>query len=237
MNKHRQNVDLIPSTVTVYTKSDIEELGVRNLLDLIRLTPGFAEIGDNNERLIGTRGLSSTTLQDVLFLINGHRINDVLTNTTAPDWISLDYVEQIELVRGPGSALYGGSAFSGVVNIITKNGRFQNINRLNVDVGNGNTFRSMKNIYNTYKMHYEYGRKINNTEGIYFSGTYFISGGSEKDYSQLDDKIVLPDVRDTTTLRQADVNGKEYINAYAPGYNLLMNYHRESPADHCQRTI
>ncbi len=228
VNKHRQNVDLIPSTVTVYTKSDIEELGVRNLLDLIRLTPGFAEIGDNNERLIGTRGSSSTTLQDVLFLINGHRINDVLTNTTAPDWISLDYVEQIELVRGPGSALYGGSAFSGVVNIITKNGRFQNINRLNVDVGNGNTFRSMKNIYNTYKMHYEYGRKINNTEGIYFSGTYFISGGSEKDYSQLDDKIVLPDVRDTTTLRQADVNGKEYINAYAPGYNLLMNYHREA---------
>ncbi len=228
LNKHQQNIDLIPSTVTVYTKSDIEQLGARNLLDLIRLTPGFAEISDNNERLIGTRGSSSTTLQDVLFLINGHRLNDHLTNTAAPDWISLDYIEQVELVRGPGSAIYGGSAFSGVVNVITKNGRFQNINRVNMDVGNGNSLENMKSIYNTYKLHYEYGRKLNNTEGIYFSGSYFSSGGSEKDYSELQDKVVLPDLADTNLLRLADVNGREYVNAYAPSYNLLMNYHRES---------
>jgi outer membrane receptor for ferrienterochelin and colicin len=228
VNKHRQNIDLIPSTITVYTKADIEALGARNLLDLIRLTPGFAEIGDNNERLVGTRGASSTTLQDVLFLINGHRLNDILTNTTAPDWISLDYVEQVELVRGPGSALYGGSAFSGVVNIITKNGRFQNVNRLKVDVGNGNSLRSFRNVYNNYHLNYEYGRKLNNTEGIYFSGTFFTSGGSEKDYSRLDNQIALPDVLDTTVLRNADLFGTEFVNAYAPGYNLLVNYHRNA---------
>ena len=74
VNKNRQNIDLIPATVTVYSKDDIERLGARSLLDLIRITPGFAELGDNNERVMGTRGSSGTTLQDVLFLINGHRV-------------------------------------------------------------------------------------------------------------------------------------------------------------------
>ena len=101
MNKHKQNIDLIPASITVYTKEDIERLGARNLLDLVRITPGFAELGDNNERIIGTRGTSSTSLQDILILINGHRISDVFTNSNGPDWLSLDYVEQIELMRGP----------------------------------------------------------------------------------------------------------------------------------------
>ncbi len=70
VNKHKQNIDLIPASITVYSKEDIERLGARNLLDLARITPGFAELGDNNERIIGTRGTSSTSLQDILILVN-----------------------------------------------------------------------------------------------------------------------------------------------------------------------
>lgn len=227
VNKHRQNIDFIPATVTVYSKDDIERLGARNLLDLIRITPGFAEIGDNNERVMGTRGSSSTSMQDVLFLINGHRITDILTNTNAPDWISLDYVEQIELVRGPGSALYGGSAFSGVVNIITKSGRFQNLNEFKIDIGTGNDFSNNEFENNTYHFNYQVGKKISNTEGLYVSATYFQSGGSEIDYSKSNDQPILPD-NNGTILRAADLTGKEYINRYAPGYNVILNYNRKS---------
>ncbi len=227
VNKHRQNIDFIPATVTVYGKDEIERLGARNLLDLIRITPGFAELGDNNERILGTRGSSSTTLQDILFLINGHRITDILTNSNAPDWISLDYVEQVELVRGPGSALYGGSAFSGVVNIITKNGRYKNFSQLNAGFGTGNDFSNLDFENNTYHLNYQVGKKISNTEGIFLSATYFQSGGSEIDYSSSKYKPILPD-NNGGTFRAADLEGKEYINKYAPGYNILLNYNRES---------
>ena len=162
------------------------------MLDLIRITPGFAEIGDWNERQFGTRGTSNTTLQDVLILINGHRISDNMTSTNGPDWISLDYVKQIELVRGPGSAIYGGNAFSGAINIVTKSGVEGNINDINVRLGNGNDFRSIgQSLNNAYKINYQYGTQINNNESIYISATYHQSGGSEIDYSNSDRKIIL----------------------------------------------
>jgi outer membrane receptor for ferrienterochelin and colicin len=227
VNKHRQNIDLIPATVTVYTREDIDRLGARNILDLLRITPGFVELGDNNERMVGTRGSSGTTLQDILFLINGHRISDVLTNTNAPDWISLDYVEQIELMRGPGSALYGGSAFSGVVNIITRNGGYKNFSEVKVNLGTGNDFQDLSRENNVYHVNYQLGRKISNTEGLYISTSFYQSGGSEIDYSSLEEKPILPD-SNGVLLRSADLNGKEYINKYAPGYNILFNYNRES---------
>jgi outer membrane receptor for ferrienterochelin and colicin len=228
VNKHKQNIDLIPASITVYTKEDIDRLGARNLLDLIRITPGFAELGDNNERIIGTRGTSSTSLQDILILINGHRISDVFTNTNGPDWLSLDYVEQVEIMRGPGSALYGENAFSGVINIITKDGRYKNTNRLSVKTGTGNTFKDISPKYNTYNIHYEYGRKLSNSEGVYLSATYTQSGGSEIDHSVLNESTILPDVVGTDTIRTASTGGREHINRYGPGYNILLNYNRKS---------
>jgi outer membrane receptor for ferrienterochelin and colicin len=233
VNKHKQDVNLIPSTVTVYRQEDIELLGARNLLDLLRLTPGFAELGDNNERVVGVRGTSSTSVQDILFLINGHRITDILTNTTAPDWIDLEYVEQIEIVRGPGSALYGGTAFSGVVNIITKTAKEEDISILKVVTGNGNSLSTLQGDVNSYKVNYQFSKRISNKEGFYFSGTYHQSGGSEIDYSKdsYPDKAIVRDMEsatDSTTVRKAALYDKEYINKYGPSYNVLFNYSKYS---------
>jgi outer membrane receptor for ferrienterochelin and colicin len=233
VNKFAQNIDFISSTVSIYDQSDFERLGIRNLLDLIRITPGFAEIGDWNERQFGTRGTSNSTLQDVLILINGHRISDNLTSSNGPDWISLDYVKQIELVRGPGSAIYGGNAFSGAINIVTKSGTGEKINEANVRLGNGNDFSSVdQSLNNAYKINYQYGTQINNTESIYLSATFHQSGGSEIDYGDADRKIVLSEIiksgEDTIWHRAADSTGMEYINAYGPSYNFLLNYTNNS---------
>ena len=233
VNKFAQNIDFISSTISIYDQDDFERLGIRNLLDLIRITPGFAEIGDWNERQFGTRGTSNSTLQDVLILINGHRISDNLTSSNGPDWISLDYVKQIELVRGPGSAIYGGNAFSGAINIVTKSGTGEKINEANVRLGNGNDFSSVdQSLNNAYKINYQYGTQINNTESIYLSATFHQSGGSEIDYSDADRKIILSEIiksgEDIIWHRAADSTGMEYINAYGPSYNFLLNYTNNS---------
>jgi outer membrane cobalamin receptor len=210
------------------------------LLDLVRITPGFAEMGDWNERQFGTRGTSNSTLQDVLILINGHRISDNLTSSNGPDWISLDYVKQIELVRGPGSAIYGGNAFSGAINIITKSGSEDKINDLNVQFGNGNDFASIDQpLNNAYKINYQYGTQINNTESIYISATFHQSGGTEINYTDADRKIIRSEsssevlntdgtVKYDAWERAADTTGVEYINAYGPSYNFLLNYTHNS---------
>ncbi|MDA8707214.1 TonB-dependent receptor plug domain-containing protein [Cyclobacteriaceae bacterium] len=232
VNKFAQSIDFISSTISIYDQDDFERLGVRDLLDLVRITPGFAEIGDFNERQFGTRGVSNTSVQDVLILINGHRISDNMTSTNGPDWISLDYVKQIELVRGPGSAIYGGNAFSGAINIVTKSGAEGKINDINVRLGNGNDFNSINQpLDNAYKINYQYGNQINNTESIYLSATYHQSGGSKIDFGDADWKIMLPEsknlvyMNDTTVWeRPADSTGLEYINAYGPSYNFLLNY-------------
>ncbi len=222
VNKHPQDIDLAPATITVYTKDDIERLGARDLLDLIRLTAGFAELGDNNERIFGTRGSSNTTLQDVLFLINGHRITDVLTNTNAPDWISLDYVEQIELVKGPGSALYGGSAFSGVVNIITKDGTDLK-SQVSVHIGNGNSLTSTNSL--TTRINYQTSQKVNNNGYLYFSASFKQSDGNEINLANTKYNTALPDILSAgDTLRQADSTGVEFVNEYGPSYNILARY-------------
>lgn len=228
VNKRKQSLDLITASITVFTRRDIERLGARNLLDLVRLAPGFVELGDNNERLIGTRGSSSTTLQDVLILIDGHRISDVLTSTNAPDWLNLDYVEQVELMRGPGSALYGGNAFNAVINVVTKNSHVNNINGLKLRAGNGNNFSELSYGSNIYRLSYEYGRRLSNVESFYFCGTYFQSGGSAIQHSRLTQNDVLPDIYASDTIMQANNNGIEYINAYKPGYSFLLNYHNQA---------
>ena len=228
VNKHPQDIDLVPASVTVYTREEIEQLGVRNIMDLIRMTPGFAEVGDNNELVFGTRGVTGTTLQDILFLINGHRLTDLLTSTNAPDWVSLNYVEQLEIVLGPGSSLFGGSAFSGVVNIITKSGTRQNGGNISLITGNGNSVRDLSGKYNSYNLNFDWAKRFSNTEGVYVSATLNESGGSEIDYADSKDRLVLPETFPNSKTRAADYSGKEYINKYGPGYDILLNYNNKS---------
>ncbi len=216
-SKHTQNISRVPAVVTVYTKDFIKETGARDLIDLLRLTPGFLEMGDVNERNFGTRGISGTTAQHVLIMINGHRINDLLTSTAAPDWISLDYVERVEVIRGPGSALYGGNALSGVINIITKTGNTYPQQFASVGVGNGNTLRG----------NYQFGRKWSESEDLYFSLSMHRSDGIPVKVSANRDLNVGGD---TIAGRPFPVRtaqgGSEHINGYDPGYEALAIYRR-----------
>lgn len=228
VNKYKEDADLAPAAITVYTRSDLDELGPRNLVDLLRMTPGFSEMGDNNERNFGTRGVHGTTVQHILFLINGHRVNDLLTSSNAPDWFSLDYVEQIEIMRGPGSALYGGNAFSGVINIITKSGKTFEGSQFSLKAGSAQLFDDIANLSDhQYALNYQFGSRLQNRDKLYISGTVKYSGGSKYKYNASDfdysNPMILPDIRSTDTI-PPNISNTEYINRYLPSYNFLANY-------------
>jgi outer membrane receptor for ferrienterochelin and colicins len=125
--RHEQRVTEAPSSVTVITAADIETFGWRTIAEVLRSVRGFYTTYDRNYSYLGVRGFGRPTDYNnrVLFLIDGHRLNDNVYDATyigTEGAIDVDLIDRIEVIRGPGSALYGGSAFFGVVNIITRRG-------------------------------------------------------------------------------------------------------------------
>ncbi|KZK75164.1 MAG: TonB-dependent receptor [Pelodictyon luteolum] len=112
------------SSVTVITAEEIENSGQETVEELIKGTPGIdvaANGGMGTKTSVFMRGADS---QHTLVLIDGIPSNDPSDPNRAPNIsnLTVDNIERIEIVRGPVSVLYGGSALAGVINIITKKG-------------------------------------------------------------------------------------------------------------------
>jgi vitamin B12 transporter len=114
-----ETVESTPASVTVIGKDDIDRRAARDVADVLREVPGLflARSGSPGKQIsLFTRGAAST---QTLVLWNGIEINNPYFS--GYDWgrFSTAGVEQIEIVRGPFSALYGSEAMAGVINILT----------------------------------------------------------------------------------------------------------------------
>jgi outer membrane receptor protein involved in Fe transport len=112
-----------PNSTSIITEQDIRLSGITKLPELLRRLAGvdIMEVtGAQTE--VSLRGFNQRLSNKVLVLIDGRSVYiDLLGATLWPALsISVEDVERIEVVRGPGSALYGADAFNGVINIITK---------------------------------------------------------------------------------------------------------------------
>ena len=122
-SKHGQKITEAPAAVTVLTSDDIQASGAVSVADVFRRVPGldFIQISARDYN-INARGFNGALSRRLLVLVDGRSVYLDLMGFTLWDTlpVSLDEIERIEVVRGPGSALYGANASSGVVNIITK---------------------------------------------------------------------------------------------------------------------
>lgn len=116
-----------PGIVSAITRDEFTAMGARTLEDVLEMIPNFVigrSVFSGFHQTINVRGLKNQFSQGVLILVDGQRLNDAITGgtvTSVPD-IPLDNVKQVEVIRGPGSALYGANAFLAVINIITLSG-------------------------------------------------------------------------------------------------------------------
>jgi len=110
-----------PNVMTVVTREEIQRSGARALADVLRLVPGFQLGGDLYSSVFaGFRGIWGSEGK-LLVLLDGHAMFELLYYATElGNRIPVDQIERIEIVRGPGSVVYGGSAELAVVNIITR---------------------------------------------------------------------------------------------------------------------
>ncbi|MGB3617519.1 MAG: TonB-dependent receptor plug domain-containing protein, partial [Catalinimonas sp.] len=110
-----------PSVVTVVTREEILASGARDLIDVLRLVPGYHLATDADGRVgIGIRG-NWANEGKVLMRIDGQEVNDIYrANILLGNHYLVDDIERIEVIRGPGSAIYGGFAEFGVIDITTR---------------------------------------------------------------------------------------------------------------------
>jgi outer membrane receptor for ferrienterochelin and colicin len=110
-----------PGIISLVTAEEIQNSGARDITDILRLVPGF-DIGQDLQFVqgISLRG-SWANEGKVLVMMDGQPFNELLYQSVAiGNRFPVDAIERIEIIRGPGSAIYGGSAEYGVINIITK---------------------------------------------------------------------------------------------------------------------
>jgi outer membrane cobalamin receptor len=114
-----------PAVASVITAEDIKAMGASDLDEVLETVPGLhvSRSANFNSSLYVMRGVVSQYTPQVLVLQNGIPVTTLFVGNKGNQWggLPLDNISRIEVIRGPGSALYGSDAYSGVINIITKN--------------------------------------------------------------------------------------------------------------------
>ena len=121
-----QPISRAPAVATVITAKDIKEIGATDIDDALETVPGLhvSRRAAGYLPIYTFRGVHTNENPQVLMLVNGISINNLFVGDRGQVWggFPVESISRIEVIRGPGSALYGADAFAGVINIITKEG-------------------------------------------------------------------------------------------------------------------
>jgi len=182
-SKYEQKTSEAPSSVSIISSDEIRKFGYRHLADILQSVSGFYITYDRDYHYVGARGfrLPGDYNTKILLLIDGHRINDNVYQQAfiGEDFpVDIDLIDRVEITRGSGSCLYGGEAFFGVVNVITK--KAKHINGVEISAEGGSL--------NTYKGRLSFGKNFSDNAEILFSASgYDTNGNKQLYYKEFDD--------------------------------------------------
>ncbi len=123
--KTKQNVETTAGSITVITQEQIKQMHVSSVQDILVQTVGVS-LGVNSSSISGRESISIRGAQSkhTLILIDGKRISGTDAQISHSDfqynWVPINSIAKIEIIRGPMSSIYGSKAIGGVINIITK---------------------------------------------------------------------------------------------------------------------
>ncbi|MBW2700382.1 MAG: TonB-dependent receptor [Deltaproteobacteria bacterium] len=172
-----------PASVSLVTRTEMEAFAYTNATDALSGMRGTYPTDDLTYKTVGVRGFSPFGQYGnrVLVQLDGHTLND--------DWIGSSYVgydlmsdlnaiERIELVRGPGSALYGTGAFFGVINMVSPTGYAPRMNMAGLSTVGPGTLRAFAGNSGKIGKDFSYwvsGGGLLGNDFDFFSPTYFDS--------------------------------------------------------------
>ena len=171
--KHEQKQREAPASVTVVTARDIELYGYRSLADILRTQRGFYLHSDGLSSFLGVRGFLRPGEWNarILVLVDGRPTREPIYGMTLLNeglTVGVENIKRIEIIRGPGSALYGSNAVFAVINVITRDG---------ADIKNWLEFRAQGGTKETGRAVATFGRKFANGLDVLLSASRFTSAG------------------------------------------------------------
>ncbi len=124
VSKKEQKLVTAPAAVFVITQEDIRRSGLSTIPEILRMAPGLdvAQVADN-QWAVSARGFNAQFSNKLLVLVDGRSVYQASTSGVywdEQDTPVLDDIDRIEVIRGPGAALWGANAVNGVINIISK---------------------------------------------------------------------------------------------------------------------
>jgi len=142
-----------PSVATVITSDDIKSMGANSIYEILESVTGIHIYPSNLDRMkpnFSIRGIHTAENPQTLLLVNGERTTYEYSGSRWQQFnVGVDLIDRIEVIRGPGSAVYGADAFSGVVNIITKGVNSVAVKEVGIKAGSFNTTSSWINYVNS----------------------------------------------------------------------------------------
>lgn len=184
-SKYAQKITQAPASVTIVTAAEIAAYGHRTLADVLRAVRGLYVADDGNYSYLGARGFLRPGDYNtrVLLLIDGHRMNDNIYDSVyfgRDNVIDPEAIERVEVIRGPSSSLHGGSAFLGVINLVTKRGAQLDGARVATEAGSHGSQRGRVS----------FGRRLANGAEIALAASYFHSNGQPSiHYPEFDQRL------------------------------------------------
>ena len=127
-SKQAESLSGAPAAIFVLTGEDLRRGGFATLPDALRMVPGLY-VAQTNSHLwqVSARGFSDLNNNKMLVLVDGRSVYSQELGTVYWDTldIPLENIERVEIIRGPGGALWGANAVNGVINIVTKTAQLE----------------------------------------------------------------------------------------------------------------
>ncbi|MGJ8691180.1 MAG: TonB-dependent receptor plug domain-containing protein [Thalassotalea sp.] len=189
-----------PAVASVFTATQIKNMGATDIDDVLETVPGLhiSRNATNYNPIYSFRGVHSIYNPQVLMLVNGIPLTNNFVGNRHQNWggMPVEAISRIEVIRGPGSAVYGADAFSGVINIITKNADDILNNELSIRAGSNSTsdawlsFAGMQNELK-YSAVVEYHKTDGSDKRIAADGQTFLDSIFGTDVSQAPGQLSL----------------------------------------------
>jgi iron complex outermembrane receptor protein len=212
--KHAQKTAEAPASVYIITADDIASYGYRTLAEALQSAPGIFSWTDRNYTYLSVRGFGrpGDYGNRILLLINGHRMNENVFGQIFTGFdFSLDMasVKRIEVIKGPGAALYGDNAIFGVINVVTNTADDAAPARAQAEGGS----------YGTHREFGEFSHKFKDDWQVYGQGSYRHMQGQNLTYPS------MTDANGGSTAYNADRewNYTGYLSLSRPGWLLQGN--------------
>lgn len=159
----------LATATTVFTREDIAKRQVRTLPELLKTAPGIDLVEQGGYGKNTSLYMRGTNSDHILVLIDGIKAGSVTSGSAAFQFIPIDQIERVEIIRGPQSSLYGSEAIGGVIQIFTRKGAQTDKPSVTLETGAGSfdTFTSSGTVSGKWQNSwYTLGASHMNSQGI-----------------------------------------------------------------------